>query len=199
MTSNLSLVKKFFCDVPTFDLSSSFLPYSTIAAAHSFFFIMFDYSWLLTKFSAWMMEFNASIVGLTVFFTAWIIVLALVFSFSVLLRLLYLLGVRSPTTSVACGANSYTFSSGSVIIFGHSTVSNYIRISFSLSLPYSFRLTWIAWLSQTLVWLVRPHPLSPSFSCQSCDMCCEFVCVVVSRAVKPTGTNISVGDISHPE
>ena len=136
MTSNLSLVKTFFCDVPTFDLSSlvTFLPYPTIAAAHSFFFIMFDNSWLLTKFSAWMMEFNASFVGLTVLFTAWIILLALVFSFSVLLQLSYLLGVRGPTTSVACWANSYTFSSGSVIIFGHSTVSNYIRISFSLSL-----------------------------------------------------------------
>lgn len=59
--------------------------------------------------------------------------------------------------------------------FGHFTVSNYISISLSLS-PRSFRLAWIAWFSQTLVWLVRSHPASSSFSCQSCDSCCGFVC-----------------------
>lgn len=60
--------------------------------------------------------------------------------------------------------------------FGHFTVSNYIRISLSLSSLLFFRLAWIAWYSQTLVWLVRPHPLFPFFSCLSCDLlCCGFV------------------------
>lgn len=53
----------------------------------------------------------------------------------------------------------------------------YLHLSLSLSVsPRSFRLAWIAWFSQTLVWLVRSHPASSSFSCQSCDTCCGFVC-----------------------
>lgn len=83
----------------------------------------------------------------------------------------------------ACGVNSYTFSHGSSIVLFiplSQTVSTFLSLFLFLSSP--FRLTWIAWFSQTLVWLVRPHPLYPS-SCQSCAV--GLCVVVVLCVVKP--------------
>lgn len=128
-----------------------------------------------------MMECSASFFGLIDLYTAFIFFINFFCSCTFLLlsaenvKCMLSLEILQHLFLFACGVSSYTFSSGSFIILVIS-LSQTISAFLSLSSLLFFRLAWIAWYSQTLVWLVRPHPLFPFFSCLSCDMlCCGFV------------------------